>query len=194
MTIWKTTALSTLTFVGKVKSLLFTLSMFVIDFLPSSKRPLISWLPLPSALSVVILEPKKICHFPLLPFCLPWSDGAGCSDLSCFHVEFQASFFTPLSPSSRGSSFSSLSVNHLHIWGCRYPHPQSWFQLVIPSTRQTRYLLISKRYLKAWKSLHSTSTFSYSSLTRKTITVKICSDRLGAINLPMHHRFGPDCK
>ena len=139
-------------------------------------------------------QENKICHFPLFPFCLPWSDGAGCSDLSCFHVEFQASFFTPLSPSSRGSNFSSLSVNHLHIWGCRYPHPQSWFQLVIPSTRQTRYLLISKRYLKAWKSLRSTFTFSYSSLTRKTITVKICPDRLGAINLPMHHRFGPDCK
>ena len=43
MTVGKTTALITLTFVGKVKSLLFnTLSRFVIDFLPRSKRPLIS--------------------------------------------------------------------------------------------------------------------------------------------------------
>ena len=39
-------------------SLLFnTLSMFVIAFLPRSKRLLISWLQSPSA---VILEPKKI--------------------------------------------------------------------------------------------------------------------------------------
>ena len=41
-----------------VKSLLFNmLSRFVIAFLPRSKRLLISWLQLPSA---VILEPKKI--------------------------------------------------------------------------------------------------------------------------------------
>ena len=46
------------TFVGKVLSLLFNiLFRFVIGFLPRSKRLLISWLQLPSAL---ILEPKKI--------------------------------------------------------------------------------------------------------------------------------------
>ena len=46
------------TFVGKVMSLLFNmLSRLVIDFLPRSKRLLISWLQSPSA---VILEPKKI--------------------------------------------------------------------------------------------------------------------------------------
>ena len=46
------------TFVSKVMSLLFNmLSRFVIDFLPRSKRLLISWLQSPSA---VILEPKKI--------------------------------------------------------------------------------------------------------------------------------------
>ena len=45
-------------FVGKVMSLLYNmLSRLVIAFLPRSKRPLISWLPSPSA---VILEPKKI--------------------------------------------------------------------------------------------------------------------------------------
>ena len=58
MTVGKTTALITLTFVGKVKSLLFnTLSRFVIDFLPRSKRPLISWL---KSHFTVILEPEKI--------------------------------------------------------------------------------------------------------------------------------------
>ena len=43
---------------GKVMSLLFnTLSRSAITFLPRSKRLLISWLQLPSA---VIVEPKKI--------------------------------------------------------------------------------------------------------------------------------------
>ena len=51
-------ALTRWTFVGKVMSLLFNvLSRFVKAFLPRSKRVLISWLQLPSA---VILEPKKI--------------------------------------------------------------------------------------------------------------------------------------
>ena len=58
MTTGKTIALTILTFVGKVMSLLFnTLSMFVIPFLPSSKHLLISWL---QSLSKVILEPRKI--------------------------------------------------------------------------------------------------------------------------------------
>ena len=58
MTTGKTIALTRRTFVGKVISLLFNmLSRFVIVFIPSSKRVLISWLQLPSA---VILEPKNI--------------------------------------------------------------------------------------------------------------------------------------
>ena len=58
MTSGKTIALTSLTFVGKVMSLLFQMSSrLVITFLPRSKRLLISWLQLPSA---VILEPQKI--------------------------------------------------------------------------------------------------------------------------------------
>ena len=58
MTNGKTIALTRLTFVGKVMSLLFNmLSRLVIAFLSRSKRPLTSWLQSPS---VVILEPKKI--------------------------------------------------------------------------------------------------------------------------------------
>ena len=54
----KTIALTIGAFVGKVISLLFNmLSRFVIDFLPRSKRLLISWLQSPSA---AILEPKII--------------------------------------------------------------------------------------------------------------------------------------
>ena len=58
MTTGKTIALTILTFVGKVMSLLFnTLSRLVIAFLPKSKHRLISWLQSPSTL---ILELKKI--------------------------------------------------------------------------------------------------------------------------------------
>ena len=50
MTAGKTIALTRWTFVSKVMSLLFnTLSRSVIDFLPRSKRLLISWLQSPSA-------------------------------------------------------------------------------------------------------------------------------------------------
>ena len=62
MTTGKTIALTRLTFVGKVVSLIFNmLSRLVMAFLPRSKRLLISWQQLPSA---VILEPpkKKVCH------------------------------------------------------------------------------------------------------------------------------------
>ena len=58
MTTGKTIALTRQTFVGKVTSLLYNmLSRFVIAFLPRNKCLLISWLQLPSA---VTLEPKKI--------------------------------------------------------------------------------------------------------------------------------------
>ena len=58
VTTGKTIALTRWTIVGKVLFLLFNmLSRFVIDFLPRSKRLLISWLQSPSAM---ILEPKKI--------------------------------------------------------------------------------------------------------------------------------------
>ena len=58
MTTGKTIALTRLTLVGKVMSLLFNmLSRFAIGFLPKSKHLLFSWLQSPSA---VILEPPKI--------------------------------------------------------------------------------------------------------------------------------------
>ena len=58
MTTGKIIALTRWTIVGKVLFLLFNmLSRFVIDYLPRSKRLLISWLQSPSAM---ILEPKKI--------------------------------------------------------------------------------------------------------------------------------------
>ena len=65
MTTRKTIALTILTFVGKVTFLLFRiLTRFVIAFLPRSQHLLISWLYSPSS---VILEPKKIKFFTVLP-------------------------------------------------------------------------------------------------------------------------------
>ena len=65
MTTGKTIALTRQTFVSKVMSLLFnTLFRLVIDFLPTSKHLLISWLQSPSA---VILEPPKIKSVTVSP-------------------------------------------------------------------------------------------------------------------------------
>ena len=82
MTTEKTIALTIWTFAGKAMSLLFyTLSRFVIDF----HCLLISWLQSPSA---VILEPKKrkSVTASTITFCLPWSDGTSCHDLSFFNI------------------------------------------------------------------------------------------------------------
>ena len=66
----KPIALTRGTFGGKMMSLFFNmLTRFVIAFLPKSKRLLISWLQLPSAVS---LEPKKqMSLFLLFPIYLP---------------------------------------------------------------------------------------------------------------------------
>ena len=60
VTTGKTIALTIQTFVSKVLSLFFNkLSRFVMAFLPRNKSLSLSWL---QSLSVVILEPKKLCH------------------------------------------------------------------------------------------------------------------------------------
>ena len=93
-----------MTFVGRVKSLLFNmLPKFVITFLPRSKHLLISWLQLPSA---VILEPKKrksvtvstvslsICHEVMGPDAILFV---------FWMLNISQLFHSPLSLSSRGS-------------------------------------------------------------------------------------------
>ena len=90
LTAGKTIALTRWIFVGKVMSLLFNmLSSLVITFLPRSKRLLISWLQLPSA---VTLETKKIRFVTISivspSICLPWSDRTVFYDPSFLNVEF----------------------------------------------------------------------------------------------------------
>ena len=76
MTTGKSIALTRWAFVGKIMSLLFNmLSRLVMTFLPRSKRLLISWLQLSSA---VILEPPKIKPAPVSTvshlFSMKWWD------------------------------------------------------------------------------------------------------------------------
>ena len=82
----KNIALTRWTFVGKGMSLLLNmLSRLVINFLPRSKRLLISWLQSPSA---VVLEPQKNKVWHCFPTYFPWSDRTGCHDLHFLNVEF----------------------------------------------------------------------------------------------------------
>ena len=86
MTTGKSIALTRLTFVAKVMSLLFNmLSRLVITFLLRSKCLFISWLQSPSAV-IWGAHKNKVCHYFLIY--LPWSDGTGCHDLSFLNVEF----------------------------------------------------------------------------------------------------------
>ena len=106
-------------------------SRFVIAFLPRSKRLLISWLQLPSA---VILGPKErksitisiVSHLFAMKWWdqMPWSLFFECWVLS------QLSH-SPLSPSSWGSlvplCFLPYRGCHLHIWGYWYFSQRLWF-------------------------------------------------------------------
>ena len=85
MTNGKPIALTRLTFVGKVMSLVFNmLSRLVIAFLPKSKGLLISWLQSPSA---VILEPPKINKVSHCFHCFPIYL-TRCHDLNFLNVGF----------------------------------------------------------------------------------------------------------
>ena len=81
MTTGKTIALTIRTLVSKVMSLLFNTG-FIIAFLPRSICLLISWLQSPFTV-IFSSQEEEICFY-LLPFCLPWSDGTKCHDLSFF--------------------------------------------------------------------------------------------------------------
>ena len=83
----KIKALTIWTFFGKVMSLLFyTLSRFIVAFLPRSKGLLISWLQ--SLCSDFGVQENSLSLFLFFPIYLPWSDGTGCHDLSFLNVEF----------------------------------------------------------------------------------------------------------
>ena len=76
-------------------------------------------------------QENKMCHFfHFSPIYLPWSDGTRCRDLIFFECWVSGQVFhSPLSASSRGSSFPlcflTLEWYYLHIWGCWYFSLQS---------------------------------------------------------------------
>ena len=97
LTIW--------TFVGSVMSLLFsTLSRFVIAFLTRSKSS--DFMAAVTIRNDFGAQVEEICHyFPLFPFYLPCSNGAGCHDLSFFFFKYLVLswlFHSAPSPSLRG--------------------------------------------------------------------------------------------
>ena len=134
MTTGKTIALTRLTFVGKVMSLLFNmLSRLVTTFLPRSKRLLISWLQSPSA---IILEPKKIKSVTVSivspSIC---QEVMGLDDMTLvfwmlsFKPAFSLSYFNFIRVSLPPLCFLPLEWCHLHVWGCWCFSHLSWFHL-----------------------------------------------------------------
>ena len=125
MTTGKTIALTVWTFVGKVMSLLFNmLSRFVITFLPRNMCLLISWLQSPST---VILEPKKVKSVTVSIVSSSIYHEVMGPDAMIFvflMLSFKPAFYSPLSPSSRGSvvplCFLPQGWCHLHIWYLLY--------------------------------------------------------------------------
>ena len=117
-----TIALTRLTFVGKVMSLLLNmLSRLIITFLPRSKCLLISWLQSPSA---VILEPLKIKSHAVSSVSPSISHEVMGPDAMIFvfwMLSFKTNFHSLLSLSSRGFfvplHFLPEGWCHLHIWG-----------------------------------------------------------------------------
>ena len=98
MTTGKTIALTRWTFVGKIMSLHFNiLSMFIIAFLPKSKRLLMSWLQSVTICSDFGAPQNEVCHCAqCFPIYLPWSDGTRCHNLSFLNVEFYFFLFRVL--------------------------------------------------------------------------------------------------
>ena len=131
LTTGKPITLTIWTFVGKMVSLLFNmLSRFVIAFLPRTKRLLTSWLQSPS---IVILEPKKICHcFHFFSSICYEMMGLDAMVLVFWMLSFKPAFHSH-ETSSRDSLvplyFPPLDW-YLHIWGYWYFCQQPWLQLV----------------------------------------------------------------
>ena len=109
MIMGKTIVLTIWTFVGKVMSLLFKYSKFVVAFLPGNKHLLIWWLQSPSQWFWSL---NKACHcFHCFPIYLPWSVGTGCHDLRFWMLSFKPAFsLSSVTLIKRLFSFSSLSA------------------------------------------------------------------------------------
>ena len=87
VTTGKTIALTRLTFVGKVMSLLFNL-LLVYSF-SSKEQVSFNFMAAVTICSDFGVQENKVCHcLHCFPIYLPWKDGTGCHDLSFLNVEF----------------------------------------------------------------------------------------------------------
>ena len=136
MTTGKTIALTVCTFVVKVMSLLFnTLSMFVIAFLPRSKRLLISWLQSPSALILETPKIKSVTVSIVSPSI--WHKVMGPDVMIfifwklSFKPTFSLSCFTFMKKLWSSSSLPAIRWCNLHIWGYDISWFQPWFSILI---------------------------------------------------------------
>ena len=104
MTTEKIIALTEQTFIGKIMSLLFNmLPRWVIAFLSRSKH-LFNFMTAVMICSDFGAQKNKVSYcFHGFPIYLPWSNGIRCHDFSFLIVELSPLFYSPLSPSSRGS-------------------------------------------------------------------------------------------
>ena len=119
MTTGKTTALTIQTFVGKVMPLLFnTLSRFVITFLPRSKRLLISWLQLPSAVILELKKRKSVTASTLSPFICHEVMGQDAMILVFLILSFKPDF--SLSSFTIKRLFNSSSLSAIEVVSSAY--------------------------------------------------------------------------
>ena len=89
---WKNHCFEYVTFVGKLMPLFFIWCLGFYSF--SSKEKTFFNVTICSDFGV---QESKVCHcFHCFPILLPWSDGAGCYNVSFCDVGFEASFFTLL--------------------------------------------------------------------------------------------------
>ena len=91
MTTGKAIALNIQTFLRKVMSLLFNTLIF--HSFSSKEQMSFNFLAVDTIRRGFGAQENKICHcFHLFSFCLPWSDGTGCDDLSFLELSFQQAF------------------------------------------------------------------------------------------------------
>ena len=83
----KTTALIIQSFVIRVMFLLFNTTVYVCHSFPAEKKTSSDFMAAVTICSDFRAQEEEICHyFHLFPFYLPWSNGAGCHDLSLFGI------------------------------------------------------------------------------------------------------------
>jgi len=112
LTVWATVALTITTLVSRVMPLLFFDAIYVCHSFSSKELATFNFVVTFTIHSDFGVQENKICcYFHFFSICLPWSDGTRCHNVHFFEYwVLSLPFHSPLSLSSRGSSFSVISV------------------------------------------------------------------------------------